>query len=346
MALIFCDSYDNYTNLAQKWSATTGRSSITSGGVPPRTGIQCLQLGGFGTDGPTENFVARTGLVVGFAMWPTAGGIMTCKFTAPSGLDPTQVHFDILPDLSFAAFRAGYPSDVLLAQSVPGLIDPSAWNYLECKVIIDAVNGSVVGRVNGLVVFSAFGINTIGNGNPLAPPLPSTCSGITLCGNPGGGLYNCYFDDTYMCDLTPPNGDFLGAVHIYAEVPFADTATDQWTPSVAGPHFPLVNTIPPNIAEYVESNTPGQVDEYLHAITGIPPASEVLAVQHSLLASVNTAGTQVIASSLNEITGPVNTAPSVTPHMALQPYDVDPATGAAWVLAEIPTRRIGPVVTA
>jgi hypothetical protein len=312
MALIFCDSYDNYTDPLQKWSSNLIRA-----------------------------FSYLSTVIVGTAFFPNGLYLPTRAFKfmdlAGGGYD-YQIMIAIGDDLSVGVYRNSPGQDTLIGSSAPNVCLSMGWNYIEAKVTVAAgPTGSVVVRVNGVVVVNLSNVQTQGYNQGLF------INGVQLLGVAYSGSFH---DDTYICDTTPPNGDFLGAVRIYAEVPFADTATDQWTPSVAGPHFPLVNTIPPNIAEYVESNTPGQVDEYLHAITGIPPASEVLAVQHSLLASVNTAGTQVIASSLNEITGTVNTAPSVTPNMALQPYDVDPATGAAWVLAEIPTRRIGPVVTA
>jgi hypothetical protein len=164
-------------------------------------------------------------------------------------------------------------------------------------------------------------------------------------GASGGG--NSQHDDVYLLDPTvSPNTTFLGPVRIYAAVPFNDTSVDQWTPASGTPHYPMVDSIPPNFSDYVYSNTVGQVDEYFTAPTGVPPSVAVLAVGHRMMAALDSAGARSIASSVNEITGPVSTALGTSPHVVLQPYDVDPVTGLPWLLANIILRRIGPVVTA
>jgi hypothetical protein len=330
MALIFADSYDHYTNLAQKWSSV-GFASIERTGNA-RTGPGNLIV--TGSFGPTKAFTQRNTVILGTAFWPVTGAAHICEFHALS-FTLYQLQFDCLADQSVGVYRYdGFNN--LIGQSAPNVFSISGYNYVEIEVFFSLTVGTVVVRVNGAVVLSLSGIRTVSSAGHVG------CNGIQLM---GGGTFSRH-DDTYMCDTVAPNGSFLGAVQIYAEVPNADAAPLQWTPSVAGDHFPLVNSIPPDVTKYVQSNTVGQIDEYSHPVTGIPPTSFVLAVQHSLDAQLDSAGSHSIASTVNEVAAGAGTPLSVTNVMVVTPFDVDPVTGLPWVLSDIPTRRIGVELTA
>jgi hypothetical protein len=334
VALLFCDSFDHYTVASQKWTAATGFESIGPGGIGPRTGINSLNLSAF--YGPTWNFAGRTALVAGTAFVPAglAAQIGVFQFVTSNNYN---IKISLNSDLSVEVYRYNY-ADLGIGRSAAGVCVQNGYNYIEAAVVFDPVAGSVIVRVNGAVVLSLAGINTVQAGGP------TPVTGFQLLGIGIGGSQH---DDVYLLDpLVAPNTTFLGAVRIYAQMPNADSADIAWAPLVAGAHFPMVDSVPVNLADYVFSNTVGQVDEYLYPIAPIPASSTVLAAQHVLMAGLDVAGSRSIGSSVNEITGPVSTALSTTAHMATQPYDVDPATGLAWVLASIPTRRIGPVVTA
>jgi hypothetical protein len=344
MALIFCDGYGFYNTPSQKWSNTTGYETIGPGVIGPRTGPNCLIIGTPGA-GPTIVFAPRTELIAGTAFVPNSfasvPGLARVYNFQVNDISDVSIQIFVFEDLSIHVLNNGNND---LGGTVPGLCLAGGYNYIETHVRFDRLVGFVIVRLNGIVVLSLTGIDTVGYpGNAFASGFQLMGVG-TVSANPPS-----QHADTYLLDpLVAPNTTFLGAVRIYSalQVPFADASPLQWTPSVAGAHYPLVNTVPPDLTKYVESNTPGQVDEYLHSIAGIPPGSLVLGVQHALLACLDTAGSHSIGSSIDEITGPVSTSLSVTAHMALQPYDVDPVTGVQWVLGDIPTRRIGPVVTA
>jgi hypothetical protein len=333
VALLFCDSFDHYAVASQKWTAVTGAETIGPGGIGPRTGVNSLQLSAF--FGPTWNFTGRTSIVAGTAFVPhaLAAEIGVFRFTNTGNYN---IMIALQPDLSVAVYRYDFFDDKIGASAPVCVL--SGYNYIETAVVFDTVNGSVTVRVNGAVVLSLTGVRTVGSGNPAA------VTGFQLLGVGTGGSQH---DDVYLLDpLVAPNTSFLGAVRIYAQMPNADSGVVQWAPLVAGAHFPMVDSVPVNLLDYVFSNTVGQVDEYLYPVAPIPASSTVLGAQHVMMAGLDVAGSRSIGSSVNEITGPVSTALSTTAHMSTQPYDVDPATGLAWVLASIPTRRMGPVVTA
>jgi hypothetical protein len=341
--LLFCDSFNNYNTPSQKWSQVSGNESIVStGGIGARTGTQWYSLSDF--NGSIINFAARSQFIAGDAFCPyNFGGDGNARcyrwVTAGGNYSITIV---VKSDLSIHVFRQGPGStDVDIGSTPAGICTQRGWNYIETSIKIDPSAGFVTIRLNGVQVLSLANINTEG-GAGLA-----YATGFQLMGAGGSGGGGSQHSDTYLLDSTvSPNTTFLGPVQIYGakQVPFEDSATVQWSPLVPGAHYPMVDSVPPNLSDYVYSNT-GQVDEYLHAITGIPPTVAVLAVQHCLLAEIDAAGSRSIGSSVNEITGSNSAALTTTPHYVLQPYDTDPVTGQAWLLANIPLRRIGPVVT-
>jgi hypothetical protein len=335
VSLLFCDSFDHYTTASQKWTVVTGSESIGPGGIGPRTGVNSLQLAGF--FGPSWLFAGRTALVAGTAFVPTtiASEIGVFRFT---NTGQYNIMIALQSDLSIAIYRYDY-IDNRIAQSAAGACIQNGYNYIEASVVFAVGTGSVIVRVNGVQVLTFTGTTVGGAGGN-----PPAVTGFQLLG--ASGAAGSQHDDVYLLDpAVSPNTSFLGAVRVYAEVPNADSADIAWTPLVAGAHFPMVDSVPVNPADYVFSNTVGQVDEYLSPIVGIPASSSVLAAQHVLMAGLDVAGSRVVASSVNEITGAVAVSLSTTAHMITQPYDVDPVTGLAWVLASIPARRIGPVVT-
>ena len=335
MALLFWDSYDNYTDLSTWWTSVLG-------GVIERAGNARTGPGNLALDtsaGPIAAFGQLLSVIVGTAFWPNASGqdpMPVFEFMdLTSGFG--QVLIGLSGDFSIAAWTVNFGANTLLCESAPGVTSPSGYNYIEARLDVGNA-GAVTIRVNGVVVASASGVGTIGQENH------AYCNGLWMRGANGGGSRH---DDTYVLNpAISPNVTFLGPVRIFSEVPIADTTTDQWTPEVVGPHYQMVDSVPPNLADFNYSNTVGAADEYEHPITGIPTAVAVLAVGHKLLAGLDAAGSRSIGSSVNEIVGPESFALSTTPLFEGQPYDFDPVTGVSWLLSDIPMRRIGPVVTA
>ena len=131
-------------------------------------------------------------------------------------------------------------------------------------------------------------------------------------------------------------------------LPDGDATPLVWTPSTPGPHFSLVNASPENGGTtFVEDqNAKGDIDQYTFAVpAGIVPPVSVLAVQVSMLAEIDSAGARSIGVQI-ESHASVGQALTTGYHMVLQPYDINPATGLRWTLADFPGTTIGPVVTA
>jgi hypothetical protein len=227
----------------------------------------------------------------------------------------------------------------IYGQTGPGVIVGSNWNYIEAKVVFNHLAiGSCIVRVNGAVALNLTGIVTGEGGGDSA-------ANFLFQGIGGGGTY---IDDFYLNDLTgATDNDFEGAIRIYALLPNADSAPLEWAPSVAGSHFPLVNSVPIDPTKYVYDALVGDIDSYLYDASAIPAGARIRGVQHCLFASLDSAGSASVGSHVNGSDAPGGGAAlTTTGHIYPTPWDLNPLTGLPWTAADIAAIVAGPKVTA
>jgi hypothetical protein len=333
MSVLFFESFDYYNAVATKWKAGANSGGVDLSGTLSRTGIGCCVLGTpFGPMRVLPSHMTR--VIYGTAVVPNGLPCKALRFSTAAG---GNLIVGIDTDLS-VTYWVYFGFDAQGGKSAPGVCTLNGYNYLEVDAVASATLGSVTIRVNGVQVFSISNVNTVGFG-----PAYFDCIQLGGCGGLGGTIH----DDVYVVDpATTPNNSFQGAVRVYRLLAGADSTPLQWTPSVAGPHYPLVNSVPPDLTKWVQSSTPGQTDQYLYPLVSIPSSVTVKAVQHSLLAALDAAGSRSIASSVEGIVSPTSFSLSTSESQYSTPYDVDPSTGAPWLLSDIGTRKIGPTVTA
>jgi hypothetical protein len=333
MALLFCDSFDYYDNPGLKWQNAGGATNSLDG-TRSRTGVGCCLISG--VIAPSLALPARTEYIIGvaFNIQGLGGGFTNGRPIQLNGSSGGRIVVQINDDGSVSVADAG----VTRATSSGGLVQAGVYSYIELKVVATApvgeYNASV--RVNGVQVIPP---------TDCATALNSPINVFTMTGRSGG--LQAAVDDVYVCDaLGGVNNDFLGAIRVYPTLPNADATPLQWTPSIAGPHFSLVDANPENGGTtYVSSATVGQVDQYSFPLpAGVTPPVTILGAQVSLLAEIDSAGARSIAPQVNgNVAG--GTALSTSYHMVLQPYDTNPGTGLQWQSADFPVTA-GPVVTA
>jgi hypothetical protein len=230
---------------------------------------------------------------------------------------------------------------VMQGKSAPGICNLSGYNYIEVHVVCSLLAaGSVTIRVNGLTAYSVSGVRTQGYfiGSAFV-------DGVELVGSNTSTVRH---DDFYIVDPSAgPNNSFLGAVRIYACLPFADSAPLQWSASIGTAHFPLVNSVPPDLSKWVQSNVVGQQDQYRHDTSAIPTTVNILGVQHCLESLLDAPGSRSVASVVNGIVAGSAGSLSTSARQYMQEYDLDPVTGLPWLLADLAaSRQFGPAVTA
>jgi hypothetical protein len=335
MALVFCDSFDHYDNLLQKWSSGVANFNTNLSFV--RTGTQSLNpvSAGF-PEVPRINFAHRDTMFCGFAYYPESFGIeglqISYWYNVGTGGEYAELRVDT--DGSLNVFF----NNSFTAASNPGVINTGEFSYLEvgCQFF---EGGFLIVRVNGAVVINTI-LGSLG-----------AFTGVDSFLLPGSDVENAYYDDLYLIDDTgAENNTFLGAIQIFAILPDADESPLQWTP-LASTNVSQVNQEPPpGDAAYVSSNTVGQIDQYHYPITGLPSSGYTIkAIQVSFCARLDSAGSHTVNCQINATTGGAPLvgidAPSADYAFVITPWDINPNTGLPFVPSDFATTFIGPNLT-
>lgn len=331
MAELFADAFDSYSTIGDFWDFAGLDCSIRLNTGQARTGIGCLQINSASL-GPRKTFGHMTHLLACTA-WNSDVAGLVFQFWMMD--DPSvNVRVIVQGDRSISFWNSD--TGPLLGASAPGVVTLGTYNSIAVEIEnFTTFTGIITCWINGVQVFHATGLNTAHTAGKFF------CNAIQLCGP--GGIPNCFHDDFYILDCsTAPNTTFLGALKLYALPPTAN-ASVAWTP-LAGSNWSEVNEVPPDgDTSYVSSPNIGDVDQYVYPLTGPPANSAILFAQHNLDMRVDS-GARSVASDVAGIPAG-GIALSNGYHIYPTPYDVNPATGVAFVAADFPLNA-GPKVTA
>lgn len=209
--------------------------------------------------------------------------------------------------------------------TLPGVITPGAYAYLECKVFCDPVNGVIILRKNNVVVLTLAGINTapLGYerlngwmmGNRGVAPFTGICSGIAdlVIWNDEGATCNDFYGDvrcrTFIMATNGPDQDF--------------TNTGGATAHAS------VSNIPYNDAQYIASAVVGDVSNFGKAAL---PVNTAYVQSVRLFATVDKtdSGTCEVTPQISS-NGTVADGTVISPGTGIAVYtasfEVDPFTG-------------------
>lgn len=180
-----------------------------------------------------------------------------------------------------------YRGATLIASAPSPYAVMGTWKYFEIKAKIHSSEGFVEVRVDEQTVISFTGNTRDGGVSGLVNSVRMNT------GDTGNGAA-FYFDDFYLLDTSgpAPYNDFLGDIAVKTLVPSGVGDSAQWVGSDGNSvdNHLLVDEVPAAAADYVESNTSGQID--LYSMTDIPAGYNVLAVQEVLHAVKSDGGTQ------------------------------------------------------
>lgn len=328
MALLVCDGFDHYATAdgLKKWNVFgTGVSINTTAG---RRGGGALSLS------DSTRFVAKTlpatysTLYFGHAYNPgtiSAGDLLHV-------MDGATVHCGLNVNVNGAIVAFRGTSATVLGTSANNTIVSGAYQYIECKVVIDDVAGEIVVRVNGVTVLSLTGVDTRNAGNPTANGYRVRGIGTT-----------CLVDDHYVCDTSgSANNDFLGDVRIDTIYPNGAGTHQSWTPSTGTDHAALVDETAPNTTDYLTGGAAGSKETL--TLQDLSVNGGILGVQVNAAVAKTDAGAStmknLIRSGTTEANGAVF-APSTSYLYSSSIHETDPATGSAWLTAAINALEAG-----
>jgi hypothetical protein len=346
MALLFMDGFDHYVtaNMGMKWTSVTANSgtlpAITTN-LGRRSGGAALFAGGYAQNMKKVLPASVSTLITGFAFQASiapAANVGVCWWIDGS---TTQLTLVVTTDLRLAVYR-GASGGTLLGQTSANAIATGAYAYIEFKATFHGSAGTAEVRVNGTVVLTLAGVNTIMSGNASANAL-ALGSDITPPGAP-----SWYFDDLYVLDTTgSANNTYLGDARIDALLPNADGTYTAFTPSSGSTHYTLVNESAPDTTSYVASATVGAKDTY--QMQDLGTTNTIAAVQVSNAAvKDNTAARSIsnlVRSGSTDYTG-ASTALTTTYAYYSTVLETDPATSAAWTQTGVNGMQAGSTVSA
>ncbi len=333
MTLLFCDSFDHYTTVTQKWdSVGSGGAAISSGnGRNGTSSGRATNLdGGF----RSNSVGAKSTLILGVAFRYPAG-YSSSEFVLLSFRDGASAQCDLrlTPARTLKITRAGTALGTGSA-----VLSPDVFYYIEFKVTFHGSTGVAHVRVNGVTDQSLTSQNTQATANPSA-------DSFTLMTITGGGAGNTDFDDLYVCDaLGSTNNDFLGDVRVQAILPNGNGNSSQLVGSDANStdNYLLVDEAAPATADYVESSTVGDKDTYAFGDL-TPTTGTVYGVQVLPYAAKTDAGVRSIASVARLSGTEVDSADKVlsTSYQYLPDIRETKPGGGAWTISDVNSAEFG-----
>ena len=155
-----------------------------------------------------------------------------------------------------------------LAEAIDAL-NKEEWHYIEMKFLLRDTGGVGEPAEDGYVIVNVDGVEVINFVGDTDADSANAGQGLDYVGfrfgfSGGSATGDDYWalDDVYaMSPDAAPYNDFLGQVRVVRFELEADS-TAEWTPSVEGNHYELVDENGADDSDYIESDTTGQSDTY------------------------------------------------------------------------------------
>jgi len=339
MALRFLDSFDHYTNLAQKWTSVVGagvNQMIVQSGTK-RTGAQAMQNYGIAPGATNINLTldAQVTWIIGFAFQPSAAPGAAFDICRTLDVGATQGALRINADLSVSLLRGA----VVVATSVRALTG-GTFQYLEFKHTVDPAAGLLEVRLNGVVIATFTG-NTRATAN-------TSANGIGIGQfNAGFSAINTFVDDIYILDGTgiAPNNAYWGDTAINMLKPSGAGNYTNWATLVgAATHWQAVTEVPPDEdTSYVADAVGSDEDSYTFGDLAITSAV-INGIQVCIRAREDlVGGTQIKRLYRNSATDDLGAALTLTTSYQyfFEIMPTDTIASAAWTVATINSAEFG-----
>lgn len=235
-----------------------------------------------------------------------------------------------------AAWRDNVDDGVLLGESAP-CFDTGAMQHFECNCIFDVSSGAIEVRVNGVTVLNLTGIDTLTHGVPITPSTaaPTQYALGKASGTSTGGV------DISVASLFERDADgsfgntFVGERRLLLNLADADTAVEEWVPSTGTSSFAMVDNVPPNDAQYLETDVVG--DRTVLGIANLPATVVSIAAvivktrQWKSDAGVATTKVGLISNAVEEQGD--DEAVTQAPTFYTTVFETDPNTSTLWTPA-------------
>lgn len=337
MSLLFIDGFDDGLT-SQKWTVNNG--SVGAGG---RTLNRCRFLDN-STSGRKTVAAAdeHATFIAGFAfkagLTPSPGNVFINLFTFLSDAGATT-HISIHQDANNAlVVQRGAWVGTTLGTTASNVITPGTYQYLEVKVVLNDVTGSVVIQNNGVNVLNLTNVDTKNGGTK------TVFESFSFNTFQNGVFFDV--DDFYLCNgAGSVNNTFLGDCSVLTKYPDGNGNYSQGTNSNGDSinNYSYVDEATPSTADYVAFPSSGNKDTYTFQNV---PTGNILGVQQAMYAAKSDAGARTMRN-IQRIGGVDFTSPDkslpVSPTFGtnLDMMQVSPATGVLWTATELNAAEFG-----
>lgn len=357
MALIYYDSFQDYTTLSQMWDGSNFCSIV---GGQSRNGNQCFEKDGFNVPQVALKRlgVSKSNLTIGFAINYYAGLSGTGSWDVVVGFNDSQLSGSTWTDTNQVQLQVGNTGQVrivtgagttyygagstVLATSSGAPLLATGWHYVEFSAVFGSgTSGSATVRVDGVTVATISGVSTQISAN-------ASASGFFF--GSGSGL-NWRACDLYILDNSgaAPLNTFLGDVRVLYSTPNSDASPNAWTPSTAGAHYLMVNEASPNDAtNYLSSPNVGDTELFgITALSGVPTGiTSVYAVGVDIRGDKDQAAVRSLRTLVKSSATQADNGSDLalvngvwTPYKTIFP--LDPNGNAAWTVSAVNAAKIG-----
>lgn len=183
------------------------------------------------------------------------------------------------PDGAILVKRGGRAGTVI-ATTAPGVFAAGGYAFLEAKITASNTSGAVELRVNGVTVLNATGLDNVEGSN--FEEISMLTFGNRASGSGGANYLIC--DLAMYDDIGDAPNDFVGDAVVLEDLPDADGAENDWTPSAGSDAWAVIDETPADgDTSYIESSTPG--DRQTVTFPALDPiAADVVCVSFQIIA--------------------------------------------------------------
>lgn len=335
MALLWIDGFDHYGDdvslLEQGPYAEVNAATLST--AAPRTGQTALRIVGDNDGGFRRIFggdVTECGIGYAFLIpdLPSDSQSMALAQIRDNNNDPVMT-LGVTSTGQVQAWAgpnrpAAFPPGVVRGTSAPVVLT-GAYQHFEAHIGADFCEV----RLNGVTVLNLAGVGWA----------PGTFSQVQV-GSPGLAVtgFPTYMmvDDVFAWDASgDQNSDFIGDKKVWTVFPNADTATEEWTPSVGANSWAMLDDVPPQDGvHYLAAGAPDTRSDF--ELAAVPETivsiAGVMLATRAWKTDAGNAKVQVgLISDGDDVRGAEH-AISQAPTYYHDVFEVDPATATLWTV--------------
>lgn len=333
MALLWCDGFDAYgPNSTNSAPGLSGRYQVSGspGIVDGRYGGHALLINA------SEWAICqlpslKSELIVGFGYKNTQiGNRAIVQFNNGSTVQGRL----FITNTERLQYRFGTGTSVL-AENTGFALPIDAWAHIEFRIVFSNTSGSVELRVDGNVIWSETGLDTVNGTTEDADRVYLT----------GAANTTSHFDDYYILDTTGGSlNTWLGNRRVYTIHPNGNGDTNDFSEFGADTNYECVNEqTPDDDSTYVHTDDPDQVELYNYgSLFGTVNVNAVCVNSRMRASGTNNYNVQHIAQSgLEADHGPTEAITSTDWTTRQSIFTVDPDTNEPWTPAGVNNAQFG-----